>query len=39
MKVLKKLWEAITEPFIALAVLRDEERLASLEDKQKRGRG
>lgn len=38
MKVLKKVWDIISYPFIALSVLRDEERRASFEDEQKRGR-
>jgi hypothetical protein len=42
-KVIKKakdLWDAITYPFIAFEVLRDEERRAFYEDEAaKRGRG
>lgn len=34
MKFLKKIFEAITYPFIAVAVLADETRLASLEDEE-----
>ena len=32
-KKVKDLWEAITYPFIAFEVLRDEERRASYEDE------
>jgi hypothetical protein len=38
MKALKRLWGAITYPFIALSVLRDEERRVSYDEK-KRGHG
>lgn len=38
MKALKRLWSAICYPFIALSVLRDEERRVSYDEK-KRGRG
>lgn len=38
MKALKKLWSKITYPFIALSVLRDEEKRVSY-DERKRGRG
>lgn len=38
MKALKRLWEKITYPFIALSVLRDEEKRVSYDEK-KGGRG
>ena len=32
-KVLRRIWDIISYPFIALSVLRDEERRASIEDE------
>ncbi len=37
MKALKRLWEKITYPFIALSVLRDEERRVSCDERRGRG--
>ena len=33
-KFFKNLWEAITYPFIAFSILRDEERYVNAEDKE-----
>lgn len=36
MKALKRLWSKITYPFIALSVLRDEERRVSYDERRGR---
>ena len=38
MKALKRLWSKITYPFIALSVLRDEERRVSFDERKERGK-